>query len=126
MASWDWILQVVVVRWRPGWSVMTEASSVANPPLDVLLPGGRRGGVWVGRSRGGQVAGEGGGGRDGWPLVSKAQQAQRSDSPMRYSALAGLSLLAAGLTSHAVASPLGEPTRLGSESPVSVHLLDWR
>lgn len=45
---------------------------------------------------------------------------------MRYSALAGLSLLAAGLTSHAVASPLGEPTRLGSESPVIVHLFEWR
>ncbi|ERS87647.1 hypothetical protein Q671_01585 [Halomonas sp. PBN3] len=43
MASWDWILQAVVVRWRPGWSVMTEASSVANPPLDVLLPGGAQG-----------------------------------------------------------------------------------
>jgi alpha-amylase len=45
---------------------------------------------------------------------------------MRYSALAGLTLLAAGLASPAVASPLGEPTRLGSESPVIVHLFEWR
>ncbi|PMR68407.1 alpha-amylase [Halomonas heilongjiangensis] len=45
---------------------------------------------------------------------------------MRYSALAGLTLLAAGLASHALASPLGDPTRLGSGSPVIVHLFEWR
>nr|WP_298250425.1 alpha-amylase family protein [uncultured Halomonas sp.] len=44
---------------------------------------------------------------------------------MRYPILAGW-LLAAGLTPLAGASFLGDPTRLGGEPPVIVHLFEWR